>query len=82
MVILSGYVCNIFITKSVAVLAYRPISEYTRGARARVCHMVILCELDNMGRCPDLPINDRNIALGLLEGDARASDVARRFGHH
>jgi len=33
-----------------------------------------------MGRRPGLSIKDRNIALGLLLGGARASDVARRFG--
>jgi transposase len=36
--------------------------------------------LANMGRRPGLSIDDRNIALGLLEGGLRAPDVARRFG--
>ena len=33
-----------------------------------------------MGRRPGLSINDKNIALGLLEVCARATNVARRFG--
>ena len=33
-----------------------------------------------MGRRPGLSINDRNIALGLLEAGMRAADVAGRFG--
>jgi len=42
LVILSGYVCNDFIINSIIVLPYRPIFENARGARDRVCHMVIL----------------------------------------
>jgi len=37
-------------------------------------------ELDIIWRRPGLSINVRNIALGLLLGGARASDVACRFG--
>jgi len=35
-----------------------------------------------MGRRPGLSIDDRNIALGLLEGGVRVPDVARRFVCH
>ena len=35
-----------------------------------------------MGRRPGLSIDDRNIALGLLEGAVRVPDIARRFGCH
>ena len=35
-----------------------------------------------MGRRPGLSIDDRNIALGLLEGGVPVLDVARRFGCH
>jgi len=35
-----------------------------------------------MGRRPGLSIDDRNIALGLLEGGVRVPGVARRFGCH
>ena len=36
--------------------------------------------VSSMGRRPGLSINDRNIALGLLEAGMRAADVADRFG--
>ena len=32
-----------------------------------------------MGRRPELSINDRNIAFGLLEASARVADVADSF---
>ena len=35
----------------------------------------------SMGRRPGLSINDRNIALGLLEAGTRVADVVRRFGY-
>ena len=33
----------------------------------------------SMGRHPELSINDRNIAFGLLEAGTRVADVARSF---
>lgn len=35
-----------------------------------------------MGRRPGLSLDNRNIALGLLEAGTRVADVARRFGVH
>ena len=35
-----------------------------------------------MGRRPELSVNDRNIALGLLEAGTRVADVACCFGYN